>query len=73
MGTPKTLTRWCDTCEHLDYTYPRSPCTRGHSPRYYQPKNARSPFGYKRVCEDFDEAILQPVRVLWASVFGSNR
>lgn len=55
----------CSECAHLDYTYPKSPCSKGHTPRYYQPKNACAPFGYKRICDDFAEAPLQPLRVLW--------
>lgn len=73
MSTPKPPSRWCDTCEHLCFRYPQKPCTKGHSPRYYQPKGKFSPFGYRRLCDDFTEAALQPMRVILKNLAIRNK
>ena len=50
---------WCQRC--ANYSGFSWPCSFGHRPRYYQPKNAVSPFGFKRKCADFAAAELQPL------------
>lgn len=62
----KIETRYCDLCAHCtydvvpiegtDYSKDIMICTKGHKPRFYQPKDPMSSdYGYKRKCEDYKE------------------
>ena len=56
-------TQWCEECRHfdgdlLDRLGRGNPCTKGHRPRFYNPKNLTQAhtgiYGWKRRCEDFE-------------------
>ena len=48
----------CEDCKHFDeHLLPQSPCSQGHTPRFYPPKSMHEAnfgwYGWKRKCEDF--------------------
>ncbi len=56
---PPRSARWCQNCAHYCFAAPHPPCEKGHRPNYYQPKTPWGPYGFKRRCHDFKEAVLK--------------
>jgi hypothetical protein len=54
-------TQQCDECRHFGEFWLRgngytNPCTQGHHPRFYRPKNPMdTTWGWKKKCKDFEE------------------
>lgn len=57
-----TMVHMCDQCKHFicnsgKFTPQAPPCTIGHNPKFYMPRN-NDPYdprwGYKRKCDDFE-------------------
>ncbi len=61
-------TRFCDECGFADMSGDMLKCTKGHKPRFYNPKGSYPHFenewGWKRKCAEFEKGTPKGIEVI---------